>query len=414
MTSNVIPMGTNYRFRVDSIWLGWAKKSNDLEKKQVAFICLQNKETLVELVHPISEFIMENWKYSSYNTQRKHALNTTVFLNYLLEERNKYKLKSLLDLELQHAEDFLNKLTKAEKSRETVSDHERTISKLYRFLSSQSCLPKVNPACFQSYINQEGETIHISPFKNVILPAKISTPHEHSFPSKYLPLLFEIATLIAKPIALGIYLQIFGGLRVGEVVNIKRTSMKQSLDGHSLLLNIKESFFRTDIKDGDGANYVKKPRPQQVFILKDWFTSLYEDHISIFKPTDGTNALFVNRDGKAMSAKSYRQHFDKVKKYFIKVLKQSPNIDDKLLGHHLSVTSWSTHIGRGIFSNMLAEIAQNPYDIAVPRGDDSLLSALTYLKKTTRFREKLEDRLNSMQNRYLPRLLKEKSNDVGE
>ncbi|CQR46442.1 hypothetical protein BN1058_00702 [Paraliobacillus sp. PM-2] len=108
-----------------------------------------------------------------------------------------------------------------------------------------------------------------------------------------------------------------------------------------------------------------------------------------------------------MSAKSYRQYFEKVKKYFIYCLRNSSNIDDKLLAHHLSMSKWSTHIGRGIFSNMLAEYAENPYEIAVPRGDNSLLSSLIYLKRTTRFRKKLEERINHMHGYYMPRLIED-------
>jgi hypothetical protein len=90
---------------------------------------------------------------------------------------------------------------------------------------------------------------------------------------------------------------------VWVVVNIKRTSIKQRLDGDVVLINIKENLFRTDIKDANGSNYVKRSRPQQVFVLKDWFESLYNDHLKLYKCRDHSGALFVNRDGKAMSVK---------------------------------------------------------------------------------------------------------------
>ncbi|MFS0875314.1 hypothetical protein [Solibacillus isronensis] len=58
---------------------------------------------------------------------------------------------------------------------------------------------------------------------------------------------------------------------------------------------------------------------------------------------------------------------------------------------------------------MLAEYAKNPYEIAVPRGDSSLLSSLRYLKGTSRFRKKLEERLNHMHGFYIPRLIESKN-----
>ncbi|UTD44865.1 hypothetical protein [Campylobacter jejuni] len=310
-------------------------------------------------------------------------------------------------MKLDHAENFLNYKTIIGMKRESIKGIENTLSLFYRYLSKHECLPNVPSTSFDSYINTDGKEVPISPFNNVILPSKDTTSIEHTFPIEYIPVLFELASIIAKPITLGLYLQIFGGLRIGEVVNIKRSSIKHQVNAEVIVINLVERNLRTDIKDASGSNYVKKPRKQQIFILRDWFDSLYKDHLELYKSTDGSGALFVNRDGKAMSAKSYRQYFDKVKKEFIKILKNSSKIDDKLLAHHLKVTKWSTQIGRGIFSNLLAEYAENPYDIAVPRGDDSLLSSLTYLKGTVRYRDKLLERLNNMHTNYIPSLLDE-------
>lgn len=411
MSTKIYPIyNSNYKFRADTIWMDWKiKKNGEFEKKQIAFICLQNKDNQFEIVHPITDFIFFNWRYASYNTQRKHALNLSSFLNFIIDNRNKFKLKSLRDLEITHGEKFLNNLTEDGKARQTVKDIERTLTLFYYYLSNKECLPLVASTTFESYYNENGKKIHISPFKNVILPSFSSNEMEHTFPIEHLPLFFEIACLTAKPIVLGLYFQIFGGLRVGEVVNIKRSSIKHTVNGESMLINLKENMFRTDLKDTNGADYVKKERKQSVMILQNWFNQLYDDHLELYTCEDGTSALFVNRDGKAMTAKSYRQYFDKVKKYFIYCLKNSNDINDKLLAHHLRISKWSTHIGRGIFSNMLAEYAKNPYEIAVPRGDSSLLSSLRYLKGTSRFRKKLEERLNHMHGFYIPRLIESKN-----
>lgn len=413
MSSKLIILhGSKFKFRTDSVWLDWKQeKNNSFTNKQVAIICLHNTEDQMDVIHPLTDFIFRNWRYSSYNTQRKHALNITTFLNFLLEKHKKYGISSLMDLEISHVELYLNFLTESGKARESVKGVERTLSLLYRFLAKHDCLPKVAPSCFTSYTNLDGKEILVSPFKNVIFPVKTKSAREHTFPLKYLPILFEIACLFAKPIALGLYFQIFGGLRVGEVVNIKRSQIKHGVTGDSVLLNVIENSFRTDLKDLNGSNYVKKLRSQHLVIVKEWYEPLYKDHLELYACKDASGALFVNRDGKAMSAKSYRQYFDKVKKLFISNLRKSSDINDKLLAYHLNISKWSTHIGRGIFSNMLAEYAQNPYDIAVPRGDTSLLSSLSYLQKTSRFRGKLEERFNQMHVNYIPRLIEEQKNE---
>lgn len=43
---------------------------------------------------------------------------------------------------------------------------------------------------------------------------------------------------------------------------------------------------------------------------------LYRNHIENYPPMDGSDALFVNRDGKAMSGQSYRAYFSKLKRIF--------------------------------------------------------------------------------------------------
>lgn len=392
MDSNLYLLNTsNFKFRADSIWIDWNKSNskNSIDKKQIAFICLQNKNSQLEVIHPLTDFIFSNWKFSSYNTQRKHALNVTSFLNYIIQNKNTLKINSIKSLNIIHGEKYLNSLTEEGRSRETIKDKERTLTLLYNYLSKNNCLPNVTSTFLNSYTNTEGKIIQISPFSNVIYPNLTSKNIEHTFPLEHLPLLFEIACLVAKPIVLGLYLQIFGGLRVGEVVNVKRSSIKYKLNGDSVLVDLKENMFRTDLKDTNGSNYVKKERKQNVIVLQNWFNQLYDDHLSLY--TSKSGALFVNRDGNAMSAKSYRQYFQKVKKQFILCLKNSNNINDKLLAHHLNINKWSTHIGRGIFSNMLAEYAKNPYEIAVPRGDSSLISSLTYLKGTTRITKKLKN-----------------------
>ncbi|KOS02960.1 hypothetical protein AM598_09345, partial [Paenibacillus polymyxa] len=60
-----------YRFRADSIWIEWDRNN----KKQLAMICVSDVINNTDIVHPLTDFIYKNWRYNSYNTQRKHAIN---------------------------------------------------------------------------------------------------------------------------------------------------------------------------------------------------------------------------------------------------------------------------------------------------------------------------------------------------
>ncbi|HDR7862139.1 TPA: hypothetical protein QCY32_005549, partial [Bacillus toyonensis] len=86
-------------------------------------------------------------------------------------------------------------------------------------------------------------------------------------------------------------------------------------------------------------------------------------------------------------------------------LKTYGNSEEKILANHLLLADWSTHIGRGTFTNLIAENTDNPLEIAFHRGDDNLLSALTYMVKTDRMRKKIEDKFDNMHENYLPRLI---------
>jgi len=399
----------NFKFIMVPVWVNWGKLTDgQIIKKQFAAIGLKNLAAGTHIIHPLTDFIIQNWQSRKYNTQKKHALNVVKFMNYILKNRQELHIKDLADLKLSDGSTYLNSLTSTGQIRDTVKDSERTLTYFYLWLIDKNVINNISKKQFRKKETLQGFSYYVSPFQ-VIYPESSSNNVEHSFPIKYIPLLLEIAIIEVKPIALGLYFQLFGGLRVGEVVNLKRTQVKKRIVNGDFLFELKDQHFRSDIKDGSGGSYVKRKRHQRIFQIKDWGEILFNDHIQLYNPTDGTNALFVNRDGKAMSGRSYRQYFDKLKRCFLEYLKLYGDSEDKLVAHHLSIMSWSTHIGRGTFTNMLAEEAENPYDIAFPRGDKSLLSSLTYMSRTERLRKKLEQKFNNMHEVYIPRLIETRS-----
>ncbi|OMF14738.1 hypothetical protein BK127_17515 [Paenibacillus sp. FSL H7-0331] len=396
--------GQDIKFIIKSVWVDWMKMKNGEEiKKKFCVVCVKNSSGL-EVIHPLSDFILSNWSGRNYNTQRKHAVNIVAFLNYLLEYRRNLNIKSLTELEFKQGNYYLNELTKKCLDRGTVVSYERTLTHFYLYLSRKECTKHISEKNFVKKTNHRGGFYYESPF-NVEYPSRRISDIEHYFPPQYLPLLFEIAISVAQPIVLGLYLQIFGGLRVGEVVNIKRSEIKRKVANGDILIKVRTNNLRTDLNDTAGTNEVKTQRSQKAFQIYDWFDTLYKDHIAIYKDSDGSGALFVNRDGKAMTDRSYRQYFDKLKREFIHSLREDFGVEGKILANHLSAMKWSTHIGRGTFTNLVAEHADNPFEIAESRGDKDLAIALTYLSRTGRYRKKLETQLQSMHENYIPRLV---------
>ncbi|SDI26580.1 hypothetical protein SAMN05421868_104271 [Paenibacillus naphthalenovorans] len=91
MYTNVVPIEETQRFKfaVDTVWIDWfTKKNGEQVKKQMAIICLRDVEKNADIVHPITDYILSQYKSKSYNTQRKHAKNVTMFLNHILLNLN--------------------------------------------------------------------------------------------------------------------------------------------------------------------------------------------------------------------------------------------------------------------------------------------------------------------------------------
>ena len=76
---------------------------------------------------------------------------------------------------------------------------------------------------------------------------------------------------------------------------------------------------------------------------------------------------------------TYRYYFSKVKNKFIERLKESKHAELRHYAIELGTVRWSTHIGRGTFSNIISNISENILEIAQARGDDCLDSSLVYL-----------------------------------
>jgi len=338
------------KFSTISIWIDYIFHSNGgVEKKHFAVVGLKNTDLDIHIIHPISQFITDNWKNKQYNTQRKHANNVVQFLNYLVDNRKKLNISTLCDLSIVHGTQYLNDLALRGVKRSTVKDAERTLTNFFYWLIKIDVISNIPKNAFEKKETHLGMYFE-SPFEP-LYPSTTKKEIEYTLPISYIPLLLEVAISVAKPIALGLYFQLFGGIRVSEVVNLKRIQVDRRMREGDFILQLQNQNFRTVLKEHSS---VKKPRTQRVLEINDWGHSLFKDHISLYKTIDGTNALFVNRNGKAMSERSYRQYFQKIKDHFISLLENHGDNEQRLIAKHLRYMKWSTHIGRGTFTNIIA------------------------------------------------------------
>src|SRR5699024_3166626 len=113
-----------YKYVVRSIWAQYAADSDDQPiTKQYVVLKIKNIETKSEVIHPLTEFILINWKHLSFNTMKSSAYTILMFLNFLIDNKQYYNLKNLSQLEILHVSAFLNELTYTNTPKQTVIRH---------------------------------------------------------------------------------------------------------------------------------------------------------------------------------------------------------------------------------------------------------------------------------------------------
>jgi integrase len=398
--SKIIDINSNsdFKFVAVPIRIDWMEFRNkkEIEKKHLMVICVKNIKTDCLVIHPLSEFILKKWSNHKYLTIKKHAYTTVSFLNFLLLVDGKLKINNLAELDISHGDAFLTHMYSNEKTYGTQRDAEYTLVQLYHFLSVQELLIKIPLSKFETNSGQYGSYLK-TPF-NPVRPTIKPVEKIHLLPYQYIPMFLEIVISEAHPILLGIYFQIFGGIRLGEVLNIRRSSIRVKPTG-DMIINLQNHDLRNDLKTASAS--VKQPRFQKVIAIHDWLDIFYENHLIEYKQEKSANALFVNRDGKAMTEGTYRYYFGKAKIKFIEELKKG-GADEALLAYNLENSSWSTHIGRGTFTNLIAEVAE----LQFARGDKNPNSSFPYLFGTDRMNEKIKVRFQNVHVDFIPLLMK--------
>jgi len=391
-------------------------------------IVVEDTKTGVFRTHPLTHFILENYtKYEdNYNTQKAAASYICRFCNWVfIENQNTYKLISLEELSVDHSLEYLNylktnKYYKGKKDSvgryrdtETLEKYDLYITAFYSFLNKQKILKgfTANLVDEHTYTNHKGNevtsSIHIG--NGFSLPRRSSVGNEfklETFPDNKLIVMFlESADAVAEDIAFGIYLQIFGGLRRGEVINASISDLKEigpnGRDGLRLRIKYRPEYW-TRLKD---ISKCKVKRDTNVFpvqpiqIIPSIAVPLLKSHkkyLDKHQKVNKQDALFIDCYGNPMSGSAYEDRFTKVKEHFLERVK------DQLPGyyHTLTFSPWNTHIGRRIYTNLMAAIVKSPSELAILRGDKTLETALIYMSKQAVGKE-IQDGLQDMYERKI-------------
>ena len=368
--------------------------------------------------------ILEKWKRTSVNNAKNLADTVCAFLNYVKvqcedgddESFDIVEQKGLYELDFYHAMRFIDYCIVVKNvRRDTSLKYTNRILDFYEYLLELDILDKKKVKfSYKSYKkagSSKNERIRENPLRkapyNLAYPSrenskirKLVNMDEHLW-----QLFIDTSRKYAPDITFGIVLQISGGLRRGEVVNLTCDSINRqrqsSKDTSKMELVIQD---RTDELFGNRTDVdiskckVKKPRNQIAFNFDKGLYQHYEKHLEfrsnrLHQTNGNTRALFVDEKGRAMSGVRYEQRWAKVKKEFIKLLQ------DTVYGQHLELVekTWGTHIGRGIFTNLCLTygLAKTARELANLRGDKGLDSSQPYIDEFNK-RKLVDKALNTI------------------
>lgn len=397
-----------YRFVVKQYEV-YEERDFVLSNRYRTFICVENMETGIFLPHPITNFIRVNYENRSLsiNTLKKYAEEIKKFLNYLLSSiENSIPLflelekEGLSIIKLEHGAAYLDhlayKVRKGQIKSNSVHIAERILTKFYIWMSEQKIISlKLSERVEKKYIRGKIETLPVSPFKDldldVTFPRKernsiVRNRRLHDFGVGRIDLinLFLMTAEIFEPeIAFGIALQFYGGLRAGEVINLFVDSVQVPKDrlNSPIILKIEDNWEEI-FKGYNAINdlQVKNPRNQIVFNT-EIVDMLYKKHMKMVgdKIKKGKQQpLFIHKNNKPITGQTYRNKFNIVKRNFLKII-SSQNIEDY---EFLISKPWATHMGRGIFTNLLTfYLGWNSSEVAIARGDVNINSSLAYIEE---------------------------------
>jgi hypothetical protein len=388
-------------------------------KEKVIGIGIFDKEKKFIMPSPLTNFIRSNYrgKNSSLSSQRNAAYEITKFLNYTLEqiENNDDDFSNLFhqglfDLSLVHGSSYITFLSLKARNGELDSDYiyriEKYLIKFYKWLSDNKIIKETIQSDCSPFMDLELGTIY--PGRSEKVKSKLVDFGKNRLE---LSLLFiNIAKIEAPEIVLGICFQFFGGLRVGEVVNLTKDSIESPYfwnnqdygkDKFILLVRDRQKELFPDKKNLQHEQ-VKRPR-NQALLLNPILSQIYQEHKSYLEKLTkqglvlNNSALFISKNTKSpLSGKTYKQSFRKVKKAFLNYLSKNNRVDDYLF---LAEKNWSTHIGRGVFTNILLEIGGTIPEIAIARGDKNINSVLAYVEEKNAL-ELTNKAINEIRNAY--------------
>lgn len=211
-------------------------------------------------------------------------------------------------------------------------------------------------------------------------------------PTKVFQILMNLAVRYTPDIAFAIGLQAFGGLRPGEVCNVRQEASQKGAGILFTFIDVRLVKAEIDLtheyamrSDGVVCGNIKKERRQCIYPpFLEAFRTLYKYHleylkIHAFEPE--YCPMFINSRGMAMTYDDYYQRFRKlIDERLRPMLLGHPDPECRIYGQLLCENRLGLHALRHWFSVQLALRGEDVSQLQFWRGDKNPESAFTYLQ----------------------------------
>lgn len=365
------------------------------------FMAIKFSDTDILFPHPVTKFISQKYEKRnlSLNTIKSYSEDLKGFLNHLIDFEENIGLTSL---KVNHAIKYLNflneRISKGQLKKSSYKRKEIVLEEFYLWLSESNYISdQIETNIYKNIFNGDSflkvkKSIFSHPKYSLITANEVKNEKfldsevVHDFPKnriEYIHTFLEFTLSLTPEIAFGVALQFLGGLRKGEVVNLTINAFPKEIHKSDpyFIIKIKDRYEEIfgDRKRSYVHEQVKVSRDQLILNLGIVY-EIYELHMkrrASFNPE--SQAMFTSNHSQIpISGQMYTKKFNYVKKVFLDYLL----VKDRYVYEYLRQHEWSSHFGRGVFTNFLIQdLGWGAEEVRLMRGDKNLTSTQAYIDK---------------------------------
>lgn len=354
----------------------------------------------IELPSVLNKFTHSKYKKKPVSVAKNQNTTIAQFLNYVKGQVDlgddavfvSLREQKISGLNFYHLSSFLNYcIDVCDNVYSTIKQKERRLLEFYGQLNNAGVINvKLKYKMVYDPVEAKNRRVYQVPLDDIQYqvhypPRKPASNKVVDLQDRDIDLLLSTCEKYVPDILFAVALCIYGGLRKGEVVNLRTNDLRIFDDKNIMVADIKDrpELFKGRLLSESGA---KKPRHQVVFNDNGKLYDYYEKHLTyrtkvLHDKNTTTEALFVDTNGNAMTGANYLHRFDKLKECFLK----AKEIDEYTEFLRLSHNKWGSHICRGIFTNLCVRrgYARSLEELRSHRGDKHTTSSEPYWNRYT-------------------------------